>query len=300
MKILVSIKDGQVSYRKVTDEGKDEYLENIYESGIIKATIRKSRLIALILAIFFGVFGVHRFYLGKWKTGILYFLTFGLFCIGVLVDIIKILVGGKFLEKQPTAPVELFYELDDKYNSEYSTLLTSFRNLMNSDKIKEIVSKGKITDWKRSGGAKGSVSMSKVSLRNGFPGKIHSNFDGSFFQFSDTIIYLLPDKIVIFGYGKLLEKSYPSIDIRTKTVRFHEETRVPNDAEVVGETWKYVTRGGGPDKRFKDNRKIPICRYEYLYIELESLKKCILISKFGSGQEFGNQLLTYARNFKEG
>ncbi|MFZ6044411.1 TM2 domain-containing protein, partial [Vibrio natriegens] len=30
--------------------------------------------------------GVHRLYMGKWLTGILYFLTFGFFLIGVLVD----------------------------------------------------------------------------------------------------------------------------------------------------------------------------------------------------------------------
>lgn len=44
----------------------------------------KSRMVALILCIFFGFFGVHRFYLGKVPTGILYFLTFGLFCVGWL------------------------------------------------------------------------------------------------------------------------------------------------------------------------------------------------------------------------
>lgn len=42
--------------------------------------------IAWILLTFLGVFGVHRFYLGKWVTGLLYLLTFGLFFIGVIYD----------------------------------------------------------------------------------------------------------------------------------------------------------------------------------------------------------------------
>jgi TM2 domain-containing membrane protein YozV len=33
-----------------------------------------------------GVFGVHRFYLGKWGTGILYLLTLGIFSIGLIYD----------------------------------------------------------------------------------------------------------------------------------------------------------------------------------------------------------------------
>lgn len=42
--------------------------------------------IAWVLLTFLGVFGVHRFYLGKWITGLLYFLTGGLLFLGVLYD----------------------------------------------------------------------------------------------------------------------------------------------------------------------------------------------------------------------
>lgn len=43
--------------------------------------------ISWILLTFLGVFGVHRFYLGKWITGIIYLCTFGLFGIGYLYDL---------------------------------------------------------------------------------------------------------------------------------------------------------------------------------------------------------------------
>lgn len=39
-----------------------------------------------ILLTFFGIFGVHRLYLGKWITAILYFFTAGFFLLGVLYD----------------------------------------------------------------------------------------------------------------------------------------------------------------------------------------------------------------------
>ncbi|QQE88629.1 TM2 domain-containing protein [Azotobacter chroococcum] len=42
--------------------------------------------IAWLLLTFLGIFGVHRMYLGKWLTGLLYLLTGGLFLIGVLYD----------------------------------------------------------------------------------------------------------------------------------------------------------------------------------------------------------------------
>ncbi len=42
--------------------------------------------IAWVLLTFMGIFGLHRFYLGKWITGLLYLLTGGLFLIGVIYD----------------------------------------------------------------------------------------------------------------------------------------------------------------------------------------------------------------------
>jgi len=41
---------------------------------------------AWILLTFLGLFGIHRMYLGKWLTGLLYLLTGGLFGLGYLYD----------------------------------------------------------------------------------------------------------------------------------------------------------------------------------------------------------------------
>jgi TM2 domain-containing membrane protein YozV len=53
-----------------------------------------SRLVALILCIFLGYLGVHRFYVGKVVTGVIWLLTGGLFGIGYIVDIIMIALGN--------------------------------------------------------------------------------------------------------------------------------------------------------------------------------------------------------------
>ena len=42
--------------------------------------------VAWLLLTFLGIFGIHRFYLGKWPTGLLYLFTGGLLLMGVIYD----------------------------------------------------------------------------------------------------------------------------------------------------------------------------------------------------------------------
>lgn len=62
-------------------------------------TSPKNGYVALILACIFGCLGFHRFYVGKWGTGIIWVLTAGVFGIGTIVDVFMIALE-KFEDKQ--------------------------------------------------------------------------------------------------------------------------------------------------------------------------------------------------------
>lgn len=53
----------------------------------------RSRLLALVLCFFLGVFGAHRFYVGKFWTGLLLLVTGGGLGVWWMIDFVLILIG---------------------------------------------------------------------------------------------------------------------------------------------------------------------------------------------------------------
>ncbi len=108
-------KCGYCGYREQNDakthiEGNDtQQVKSVVEQNTINTTIiynnnsntdaqygisRKSKWGALLLCVFLGYFGAHKFYVGKIGMGLLYLCTFGLFGFGWVIDMILIATGS--------------------------------------------------------------------------------------------------------------------------------------------------------------------------------------------------------------
>ncbi|WP_370598633.1 NINE protein [Plesiomonas shigelloides] len=70
--------------------GAPQVINNISEKRILPA---------FLLCFFIGIFGAHRFYVGKTGTGIIQIITLGGFGIWTFIDCILIIVGA-FTDKQ--------------------------------------------------------------------------------------------------------------------------------------------------------------------------------------------------------
>ena len=98
----------------------------------------KSRLAALLLCLFLGTFGVHRFYVGKVGTGLLMLFTIGGLGIWTLIDFIVIAVGS--FKDNSGLPIV------DWSSNEANATSTADNNISGLEKLAALKDKGHITD----------------------------------------------------------------------------------------------------------------------------------------------------------
>lgn len=67
-------------------------IQTLTQTVVNGAGKAKNKWVAFLLCFFLGYLGAHKFYEGKIGMGILYLFTAGLFGIGWIVDIIRILL----------------------------------------------------------------------------------------------------------------------------------------------------------------------------------------------------------------
>lgn len=76
----------------------------------------------------------------------------------------------------------------------------------------------------------------------------------------DALLFL-PDRLLVRSGRSWSDVAYSQLRISMNPTRFIESGRVPRDSSQVGITWQYVNVKGGPDRRFKNNRQLPIMLY---------------------------------------
>lgn len=192
--------------------------------------------------------------------------------------------------------VVLFYEFEPDIEVAYTGLHDAAEQLASCAASWHIAAAGQVYDPKYHAGAGALVQRKKTSIKKAEPPFLKTNIETIQIGVGRQVLHFFPDRVLIFDKGRVGAINYQDLIIEVSPKQFIEEQGVPRDAKVVDRTWRYVNKKGGPDKRFKDNREIPVCLYDELQFSSHTgLNEVIQISKAGIGSDFANAVKILAR-----
>ena len=169
--------------------------------------------------------------------------------------ILKLLIAFKW-------KLDLSYEMDDINSKKHERLNAFLAELEKNNKVWQVNSLTRVYNTKYNAGAANNVTRHKVYFNRKMPWYISSNIDVYCMNLKSEKIYFTPDRMLIFKrMGAAGCKTYNNITAEFSTTNFVENELVPRDAEIIRYTWRYVNKNGGPDRRFNNNKKIPVCKY---------------------------------------
>lgn len=109
-------------------------------------------------------------------------------------------------------------------------------------------------------------------------------------------LHFFPDRVLIHDSNGAGAVSYQWLQVLVSPTRFVEDGGVPRDATEVDRTWRYANKKGGRDRRFKDNREIPVCQYEEVALRSDTgLNELLQISRLGVAATFVSALASLGR-----
>jgi len=198
------------------------------------------------------------------------------------------------LHRKKKETIYLYYDISPEKEQEIQDFYDACSSLAESEKVWHKYNENYHGDPKRHSGTMASISRSDVTIYNGYVPKIHTNIDIMTACMGGLIVYFFPDAIYYTEYGELCAIPYEDLEITICENQFRESQHIPSDAEVLGHVWKYVNADGGPDRRFNDNRRIPVLKYRGVKIEdNDNFSLEFLVSNFEIGGEFANALHRY-------
>ena len=178
--------------------------------------------------------------------------------------------------------IDLEYIIDPDQLEEVNHRMEPMLKVTDSEKVWRIMQSSKVIDKKYSAGASNTVQRVACTASKQAPFPFKANTPAASFKAGKETLIFLPDKLFIIQKSKVGALNYSDIQTSAHATRFVESEKVPGDTCVVDKTWKYVNKSGGPDRRFKDNRELPICLYGE--IELKSVSGLDTVIMFSNAE----------------
>jgi hypothetical protein len=211
---------------------------------------------------------------------------------GVFFAVVLLIGILLFLSATKIRKPYLLYDITPEREKELKAFYNEISKIDESEKIWLVNTTDRHNDPKRNAGATSNVSRSEENYHHlSFIDGIETNV---FIPSIGRRLYFFPDVLLISKREEIKPVFYDKMEIILSTTQFSEQGEIPSDSEEISSSWLYVNLDGSPDRRRKENRKIPIVKYGDIRIKSNdgSLSR-IMTSNYEIGQTVANTLHNY-------
>ena len=183
--------------------------------------------------------------------------------------------------------IHMEYVLEGTAKTVAEALAETFKELTSCNALWQIDAQGSTSDWKRNAGATTLSNRKRIHPKLDRPAGVRGDVIFPALVLSKDTLFFLPDTVLVARGNAIAALPYQQLLVSARTVRFIEDETVPSDTTRVGQTWRFVNKKGGPDRRFNFNRQLPICLYGEMDLESASGLNCkIEYSNASAGDRF--------------
>jgi hypothetical protein len=208
--------------------------------------------------------------------------------------VFALMISMKFIHKFK-GKVKAEYEYDEYGEKRIELIARLIDLLKQNDFFWQINEVSRNAQARKHGGAEHSVARFVLHLQEKRPAFLQTNARCYSIKLKKEKLYILPDKMLILHGRKIGVLDLKSLDIAIADTNLIEES-APQDASVVGTTWQFVNNNGTPDRRFKNNHQLFVCKYGTIsFTSKEGFNTMIYCSNVSTAIEFSEILNTYKK-----
>lgn len=196
--------------------------------------------------------------------------------LSICITIGIVLTKRAYLADVVRRTTTIYYELEPEMGARLKRIQGALRTLAHSDRLQERRQTFYTNDLKRNAGAGQVADLRYVAMKKAPPELVATNVDVWSIQALGLCLYFFPDQIIVRYSGIYSAISYNDFNVDLQLINFVEESGVPTDTEVIGTTWRYQNVDGSPDRRFSNNRQLPIVKYAELRLHSPSKLEMVL------------------------
>jgi hypothetical protein len=277
--IIHSVEHDTQSVLELTDSSSDELLESINEQA------KKMQLWPFVGGLLLLLLLWGRQFMTAWPTWVVWVL----FGFGAAVTA---WVRHRDQMKRLTV---LFFEPDEQTTQAFGAVVGAAERA-GCSRLRSVLETSTYADSKYTAGASHGLKFGKSSRLVGQAPGVLANVDVPVLTSGRTALAFFPDRVLAFQGKSVGAVSYADLNIDSFPAQYIEHEAVPSDSSVVDHTWQFVNKKGGPDRRFKNNRQLPVCRVNRLHLSSgRGLDVRLMASRDGAFNEFAQAVQQFAK-----